>query len=51
MNHPEKDTENYLIAHTGWIYIIDQEGLLRVLHSTESTADDIAADVGHLIAN
>lgn len=47
----DKDSQNYLITHTGWIYIIDQNGLLRVLHSTDSTPEEIAADVQYLIAN
>lgn len=43
--------DSYFMAHTGWLYIIDRQGNLRVLHSAESSAADLAADIGYLLAN
>ncbi|MCB9152176.1 MAG: SCO family protein [Caldilineaceae bacterium] len=45
------DDDNYFMAHTGWLYLIDRQGRLRVLHSAESSAEDLAADINYLLTN
>lgn len=40
---------DYLIDHTGWTYLIDQQGNLRAIFSMDATPEEIAADVSHLL--
>ena len=45
----EEDSKNYLMAHTGWVYVIDRAGKLRVLHRHDVSSEEIGADLAHLL--
>lgn len=48
----DTDSDNYLVAHSDNIYLIDRAGKLRVVYrSSDLTVDDLASDVEHLLAN
>lgn len=48
----ETSGDNYLIAHTDSIYLIDRTGNLRTVYrSSDLVIEDFAADLSHLIAN
>ena len=40
---------DYLVDHTGWIYVIDKSGDLRLAFSHTTPADEIIADVEQLL--
>jgi len=50
-NYPEdsQSSLDYLIDHTGWIYVIDRKGDMRLVFEHDASADQIAADVEHLL--
>ena len=50
-NYP-KDSQSsldYLIDHTGWVYVIDRKGDMRLVFPHDAPADQIASDVEHLL--
>ena len=47
----DANSQNYLMAHTGWIYVIDRAGKLRVLHSHDVSSEDLASDLAYLLEN
>jgi len=51
--HYEKDASigaTYLVGHSAFFYLLDQQGRVRVLHDPRSTPENIAADVQRLLA-
>lgn len=51
-NYVSQDTSaaDYLVDHTAFIYIIDRSDNLREIFPSDYAADEIAADVKHLVA-
>lgn len=47
---PNQTAENYFVDHTGYIYIIDQQGQWRVTYPYNAPTEEIVADVEHLLA-
>ncbi len=45
---PGQSAAGYLIEHTGWTYVIDKQGDLRVLFATDTPIADRVDDVGFL---
>lgn len=39
----------YLMAHSSWTYLVDQDGNLRLIYPYEATEEDITQDVLHLL--
>jgi len=50
-NYPDDDESSldYLVDHTGWIYVIDRKGDMRMVFAHDATPDLIAPDVEHLL--
>lgn len=50
-NYPDDDESSldYLVDHTGWIYVIDRKGQLRMVFGHDTPADQITPDVEHLL--
>jgi protein SCO1/2 len=46
---PNASAAGYLIEHTGWTYVIDKQGNLRVLFATDTPIADRVEDVGYLV--
>jgi len=46
---PEQSKADYLIDHTGWIYLIDAKGQLRAVFGTDATVAGIVGDVRYLM--
>lgn len=48
----ETSGDNYLVAHSDNVYLIDRAGNLRVVYrGTDLVVEDFASDLAHLIAN
>lgn len=45
---PGQSAAGYLIEHTGWTYVIDKKGDLRVVFATDVPIADRVEDVGYL---
>ena len=46
----EGDKENYLVDHSGFIYLIDQKGILKLIYSSSKQKPDlIAEDIRRLL--
>lgn len=47
---PNQTAENYFVDHTGYVYLIDQQGQWRVTYPYDVPIDEVVADVEHLLA-
>ena len=47
---PQPSADTYFVDHTGYVYIIDQQGQWRLTFPYDAPIDDIVADVEHLLA-
>ena len=47
---PQPSAGSYFVDHTGYFYIIDQQGQWRLTFPYDTSIDDIVADVEHLLA-
>lgn len=45
----ETNPENYAVDHTGWTYVIDREGNLREVFSTDASTEGIVKDIEYLL--
>ena len=47
---PQPKGDTYFVDHTGYVYIIDQQGQWRLTFPYNAPIEDIVADVEHLLA-
>ncbi len=46
----EESSIDYLIDHTGWIYVIDQDGNLRLAYGHDDPAEEMEPDIRYLLS-
>ncbi|MCX6044596.1 MAG: SCO family protein [Chloroflexi bacterium] len=44
------DADAYFVDHSGYVYIIDQQGQWRLTYSYDTPVEEIVADIEHLLA-
>ena len=52
MKNPTIDSEtNYLMFHTGYVYLIDQSGQVRAIYPKETEVNQIVNDIKGLLVS
>ena len=51
MNNPNINSETgYPLIHTGYVYLIDQQGLVRAIYPQNTEVEQMVEDIGQLLA-
>tara|TARA_Y100001949_G_scaffold152039_1_gene138174 strand:+ start:1017 stop:1559 length:543 start_codon:yes stop_codon:yes gene_type:complete len=51
MKNPTINSETgYLMIHTGYVYLIDQQGLVRAIYPKDTQVEQMVEDIGQLLA-
>ena len=51
MNNPNINSETgYPLIHTGYVYLIDQQGLVRAIYPQNTQVEQMVEDIGQLLA-
>ena len=51
MNNPNINSETgYPLIHTGYVYLIDQQGLVRAIYPQDTQVEQMVEEIGQLLA-